>query len=208
MSITTNHPVTNNFRQRDIILAALTVVLVFVLIPITNQLLKKENDATLNLMAPQFDLFDTQGNTVSLSDYRGQFVYLMFGFLRCSDICHTQVQYLESISSRLDRPDTHFLYLAMDSVSDKPSALSAYFDQRDPKFTSLRADSIRQMQFIADSFNVKYRLKGNPGSDSYVIEHPARIFFIGPKGLIKAVYTGRAFDVDKVVDDFLHLSTT
>ena len=119
-----------------------------------------------------------------------------------------QVYQLESISKALKRPDVHFLYLAIDSQQDKPSALRAYFDQRGTNFVSLNADNLAKMRVIAKSYEASFQVNGNLNSGLYTIEHPARIFVIDPEGKIQFVYFGNSIDEDKILKDFYRMDST
>lgn len=174
-------------------LIIVSIASVFLLYPLASLLLQSDYyGIPTSRPAPQFNLYDARGHTVSASNYRGKYVYLMFGYLRCSDVCHTQVLKLDSISNALARSDIEFVYLAMDTKSDKPSALEDYFDRRGDNFTSLHANSQADIQALARAFDADFRINGDTDSDSYSIDHPARIFLIDPEGNLRLIYKGKS----------------
>lgn len=197
----------NEYSARDILLVVATIFLIFSLYPLASLILhNKYYGLATNRPAPIFELFDANGKNVSNVDFSGQYVYLMFGYLRCPEVCHTQVLHLDSISRILNRDDVQFVYLSMDTQADRPSALRDYFDQRGDNFISLHASSQNGMQSIANSFNAGFRVNGDTNSDRFTIEHPARLFLIDPGGNLKLVYIGTSIDQYKVVDDFYRIS--
>lgn len=196
------------YSVRDLVLVVVTIASVFSLYPLASLLLQSEYYGVLTSRpAPEFKLYDARGHSVSASDYRGKYVYLMFGYLRCSDVCHSQVFKLDAIAGTLARSDIEFLYLAMDSEADKPSALQSYFDRRGDNFTSLHATSQVEMHSVAKAFGAGFRISGNIASDSYSIDHPTRIFLIDPKGDLRLTYKGTVLDANKVADDFRLLTS-
>ncbi len=177
------------------------IALMFALYPLANHLLRDDGHGfAAERMAPGFELFDAGGERVSLAQFRGRHVYLMFGFLRCDRVCHTQAAVLAELGGLIDADKVHFLYLAMDSRHDQPSMLRKYFDQRGHNFTSLHATELRRMQSLAAAYNAPYRIDGNPTSASYSIDHPARIFLIGPEGQLQRVYGGTVGAADLAAD--------
>lgn len=190
-----------------LLLLLVAIAVLFGVYPFAGLLLQTDgNGFATNRSVPDFELVDVRGNTRSLSDFRGRYVFLMFGFMRCADICHTQVTRLAALAEMLAGRDVEFLYLAMDSRHDEPSLLHAYFDQRGDNFTSLHANSLPQMQSIASAFNAGYRISGNPGSDSYDIEHPGKIFLIGPDGQLRLVYSGAKTTTGQIAANFNRLN--
>ncbi len=160
---------------------------------------------TVERKAPDFELFDSTGQQVSLRDLRGSYVYLMFGFLRCDDVCHLQAALLAELAGLIGS-EPRFLYLAMDSRHDQPSLLRSYFDSRGDNFISLHATDMRRMQSLASDFNAPFRVAGNPAGDSYSIDHPARIFLIDPDGRLHSVYHGQNLAAADLASDYRRLT--
>ncbi len=64
--------------------------------------------------APDFLLFDTKGEPVVLSDFRGKVVYIDFWASWCNP-CLQQMKYLKEIKQDLKGQDVVFLYISIDS---------------------------------------------------------------------------------------------
>ena len=195
------------FNARQFLLVLASIALVFGIYPLSALLLQQNGHGfQVNRTAPAFRLSTATGELRRLSDYRGRHVYLMFGYMRCADVCHAQVNHLAALGDLLADRNIEFLYLAMDSRHDRPSMLQAYFDRRGDNFTSLHADSIAQMQSIAAAFNAGYRISGNPGGADYEIEHPAKIFLIDPSGKMRYVYSTTTATANQIAADFRQLT--
>ena len=202
-------PNTVIYPYHHILLIVVAVAVVFSIYPLAGfMMLRDTYGVATELQAPQFELLDADGKTKSIEDYRGRYVYLMFGFMRCEKVCHTQVTQLVALANLLDDTELQFLYLAMDSKHDDPSLLREYFDKRGDNFTSLHASNLAQMQSVASGFNAGYRFDGNPSNANYNIEHPARIFLIDPSGQLQFVYYGAVLDTVKIAEEFYRLNST
>ena len=190
----------------EMLLLALSLAAVFATVPLASLLLQPPgNGLVSDRPAPEFVLRDAAGKPVSLQDFRGRSVFLMFGYLRCNDVCHAQVANLVALANRLQHSDSVYLYLAMDSRRDDPAALYEYFDRRGQAFISLHAENTAQMQSIANAYLAGYRIAGNPASEDFEIVHPARIFLIDPAGRIRQTYTGINPDIELIAADYARL---
>ena len=192
---------------RDAILVGCALLLTFLIYPIAGFVLKSEYyGIPTNRPAPAFELTDFRGNTVSNSDYRGKYTFLMFGYLRCADTCHSQVLIFDTIATLLAGESVHFLYLSMDRKHDSATALQAYFDSRGENFDSLRAGSQTYLQSLANRFEAGFRIQGDPDSPNFGIDHPARISLIDPRGNLRIVYRGVGLDPGKIAQDYFRLN--
>ncbi len=195
------------FRGLDLLILALALATLFGSVPFASVLQQVPGGAWASERpAPDFELFDSSGTARSIEDFRGRTVFLMFGYLRCADICHSQVANLVTLANQLQQSDAMFLYLAMDRRDD-PAALRQYFDQRGQDFISLHAQDTATMQSVANAYLAGYRLAGNPEGEEYDIEHPARIYLIDPAGQIRRVYNGNNPNLQLIVADFYQLNS-
>ena len=186
------------------IVATVLVVLCFVSIPLLPALTLSHDSYGLptNKAAPDFQLTDTTGRSVSLADYRGKYVFLMFGFLGCTDICHTQALLFQEINLLADNPDNiHFLFVTMDPEQDTAERLAAYFDGRGENFTALRDEQVAHIQTLAASYRAYFAHDGERLSGDKDIRHPGLYFLIDPEGQIRRTYSASHRAAISVVDD-------
>lgn len=157
--------------------------------------------------APDFTLKNTHQQHVSLQDYRGKFVYLMFGYIGCDELCHSQVLTLFGLDQRLASEPVEFLYLGMDPEKDTAQTLRHYFDNRSQRFTGLIADSMPEAQRIAADYHAYFHLEPGNGDGLRRINHPGFIYLIDPEGLLQLAYSGSFLDIERMISDFNHIST-
>jgi len=145
--------------------------------------------------APDFSLYNHHQQTVSLKDFRGRYVFLMFGFINCEDICHSQALLFQEIHALVDYKDKPvFLYLAMDPERDTADKLFQYFDSRGDGFYSLSARTESQMKKIAADYRAFYTFVAKDNPDQYDINHNGFYFLIDDLGAIRYVYTAKHRD--------------
>ena len=70
------------YSRRDLLFVVFVISLIFSLYPIASTIQFDRLGSSKNRRAPQFELYDAQGKVVSISDYLGSYVYLMFVILR------------------------------------------------------------------------------------------------------------------------------
>ncbi len=195
-----------HFSKIHLCLILVSISAVFMVLPLANVFMQQETHGfQVDRPAPLFSLFDAKGHRVSLHDFHGQYIYLMFGFLRCEAVCHSQVAELAALSAALADENVQFLYLAMDSLRDDPVQLQGYFDQLGSSFKSLHAKDIPHMQSIASAFNAEYRINGNPTGDNFDIEHPAQLFLIDDNSQLRLIYRNGSSDISALVKDYFWL---
>ena len=80
--------------------------------------------------APAFELVDTKGNAVALSDYADKVVILHFVYANCTDICPLHTAKLAEIQAMINRTPmkdmVQFVGITTDPESDTPDVLEAY----------------------------------------------------------------------------------
>ncbi len=159
-----------------------------------------------NRPAPNFFLDNPEGETISLADFRGKFVFLMFGYLNCQKICHSQALVFQEISQLADmKNELYFLYVAMDPERDTPNRLKHYFDQREENFISLRKNDFLVAQRLAMEYQAFFYVDGNMKTSYYGINHPGLYYLIGPDGNLRFTYTANQKATKMIVGDLLSL---
>lgn len=196
------------FRQPESlkagIVATLLVILCFASIPLLPALTLGHDSYGLpaNKPAPDFKLTNSRGRSVSLIDYRGKYVFLMFGFLGCTDICHSQALLFQEINLLADNPDNvEFLFVTMDPERDTAERLASYFDGRGDNFTALRHERLEVIQKVAASYRAYFAHDGQRKSGGKDIRHPGLYFLIDPEGQIRRTYGASHRAAVLVVDD-------
>ena len=165
-----------------------------------------------NRKAPEFTLSDLAGEKRSLTDFRGNPVFLMFGYLNCDGLCHNQVLLFQEINALISASSSApsskspvFLYVAMDPERDDVKKVAKYFDAHADNFISLNADSFKQAQAVAMDYGAYFSKKGQLSSGGYEIEHPGHIFLIDPLGNLRFTYSAQHKQAERMVSDLRYL---
>lgn len=155
----------------------------------------------IGVPAPAFHLKNLENESVLLKDFHGKYVYLMFGYLNCTDTCHSQALILDNLSNQIPDTDVHYVYISMDPDRDDSEKLKYYFKEKNTTISILSGENIQQIQKIANQFNVPFSIK--PTETSYEISHPGYLFMINTEGQLSLVYTTKMLDTDRLYKDLL-----
>jgi len=137
---------------------------------------------------PDFSLVDFDSRPRTLADYRGKIVVLMFGFVRCPDVCPTELFKIAQAMKKLGPASGHVqvLFITLDPERDTPAVLRSYVAAFDPRFAGL-SGTAAQTDAAAASFFVQYAKV--PEGDDYVISHSTGIYLIDTGGQLRLVGT-------------------
>ncbi|MET0068976.1 MAG: SCO family protein [Candidatus Thiodiazotropha sp.] len=184
-------------------------VLLFVLIPFVESPFQEFDFYGRNITgkAPTFSLTDTQGEIRTLGDFRGRFVYLMFGYLGCVDVCHSQALSFYMLNRSIETDSVQFLYLGMDPENDTASKIDSYFDSRGTNFTGLLAQNIAHAQAIAGDYNAYFSIEPSNDYANRRINHPGYIYLIDPDGNLRLLYSGTNLQIGRMIDDLNQIAT-
>lgn len=159
--------------------------------------------------APEFELLDQNNSSISLNTYLGDYVFLMFGYLNCDSVCHSQATLFQEIELLADMGNTvHFVYISMDPGRDSPEQLAAYFDARGGNFTSLRANNLKTVQRVAKEYRAFFAPDKNIKKGDYMINHPGLFYLIGPDGNLRFTYTANQITTHRIVEELTVLRQT
>ncbi|GGC63787.1 SCO family protein [Undibacterium terreum] len=119
-----------------------------------------------------FKLHGSDGREHALSDFKGKYVMLFFGFTQCPDVCPTALARAVEIRKLLgaDGGKVQVLFVTIDPERDTPELLAQYMQAFDPSFLGLNGTAEQTAKVAAD-FKVFY--KKVPSGSSYTMDHTA-----------------------------------
>nr|CDS28941.1 SCO cytochrome oxidase deficient protein 1 [Hymenolepis microstoma] len=149
-----------------------------------------------------FRLIDQNGMEITLADFRGKWVILYFGFIRCPDICPEQIDRLVEIQERLAiyGKDKDFVpvFITIDPERDTPAAMKKYINT----FYSDRlvglTGSTEQIHETAKKYRIYYSKGPRDADGDYVVDHTVVLYLLDPKGDFVDFY-GQSKPVPEIV---------
>jgi protein SCO1/2 len=141
-------------------------------------------DITGSSIGPDYKLSYGNGKPASLSDFKGKYVLLFFGFTQCPDVCPTALARAVEIK-RLLGPDgdkIQVVFVTVDPERDTGPLLAEYMRAFNPGFVAVRG-TLEQTAKAAADFKIFYRKV--PTGSSYSMDHTALTYVFDATGKIR-----------------------
>lgn len=139
--------------------------------------------------AANFTLTTSAQKAVSLSDFRGQFVLLFFGYRFCPDVCPLTLQEvkkaLQALGPQAER--VQVLMVSVDPERDPPDLIDAHVKQFNPNFIGL-SGTAEEVAVAAKAFSIYYAKEAGSVNTGYLVSHSASVTLINPTGNIVEVF--------------------
>lgn len=138
------------------------------------------------------------GDPLSLSDLRGSYVLIYFGYTHCPDVCPLTLLDFRRIKRDLGdvAEGVEFVLISVDGERDTPEFLDRYIARYDSSFIGLSGDD-RELERIAPDYNLFYERRENVASQAgYLVDHTSSKFLVDPDGHLIRIYS---FTVDAEV---------
>ncbi len=131
--------------------------------------------------AADFALIDQSGKTTTLSDFRGKYTLIFFGFTNCPDECPLTMGYLKQMYDKLGNQadKVQVVLITTDPANDTPEELGNYLSHFDPSFIGLTS-SKEVLQTVWSSYGVTVMDNGET--------HSSFLYLIDPEGNLIATY--------------------
>lgn len=132
---------------------------------------------------PDLSLTDQDGQPLSLSQLKGKWTVLFFGYTFCPDICPTTLAQLRQIKSELPSEAVDKLRIVLVSVDpdrDTPQQLKQYLGYFDKQFVGLRAP-VDTLQKLANAVSIPY-IPADTSKPGYTVDHSGNLALLGPDG--------------------------
>jgi len=136
--------------------------------------------------APDFALTDENGQPFKLSDLRGKWILLAYGYTHCPDVCPLTLSHLRDVKKTVDPngDKVQVVFTTIDPERDTTDIMQKYvshFDQQfAQKFKGL-SGTPQEIAQAAKAYNVKYEKKDVKPDGSYTMGHTAEVYLIDPQ---------------------------
>ncbi len=132
-----------------------------------------------------YPMVDHQGKAVRLSDYRGKWLVVYFGYTSCPDACPTGLAEIAKALNDMgpDRSVVQPIFVSLDPKNDTPERMAKYLPYFDSAFVGLRTEEPTLGQ-VAKQFGVTYVTAESPKFGT-LIDHSLYAYLVDPKGVMR-----------------------
>jgi protein SCO1/2 len=136
-----------------------------------------------------FQLKGPEDRLVRLSDYRGKYVLVFFGYTSCPDVCPTTLKDLAGILKELGNQadKVQVLFISVDPEKDTPKRLSGFIKQFDSRILGL-SGSLQDIQLTAKEYGIFFEKKPFGTEGGYSVDHTATLMLLDPNGGLRVAY--------------------
>ncbi|MCB0188529.1 MAG: SCO family protein [Caldilineaceae bacterium] len=145
---------------------------------------------------------------VRLSDFRGQYVFLYFGYTFCPDACPLTLSKLMNVRKQLgeNADRIQVVMVSVDPERDSPELLNTYVHYFDERFVGITG-SKAEIDALGDPFGVYYEKGEGSAATGYLMIHSTRFYLIDPAGNARVAYPHETTD-DQILADLDYLFRT
>jgi len=152
-------------------------------------------------VAPPIELTRANGEPFRLSDQRGKFVLLFFGYTSCPDVCPTTMAELKLVVDGLGEAanSVQVVFISVDPDRDTPEKIQKYVEHFNPNFIGLTG-SLDELQKIWDGYGVFRSVNEADSAMGYTVDHTARVTLVDADGNLRLSYSFQTPVEDIVYD--------
>ena len=131
-------------------------------------------------------LTDHNGQSRSLSDFKGKVVVLFFGYTQCPDVCPTTMTELVEVKRLLgaEGDKLQAVFVTVDPARDTPELLKAYMTNFDPTFVAF-VPTADELPDVAKRFKIYYKKQEGKTPTSYTMDHSAGSYVYDLQGNLR-----------------------
>jgi protein SCO1/2 len=155
---------------------------------------------------PDLELMSTEGRPFRLSETKGDFTLVYFGYTFCPDVCPLTMVDVKQALSELeeDRERVQVLFVSVDPERDTPEVLDRYLAAFDPAYIGLTDEpaKIEEVKAAFGVFSAKEEVAGSAAG--YLVSHSSYLFLLNPQGELHLLYAF-GFEPEDLRSDLAHL---
>jgi protein SCO1/2 len=136
--------------------------------------------------AKGFTLTDHNGQSRSLSDFKGKVVVLFFGYTQCPDVCPTSMVELAEVKRLMgaDGDKLQGVFVTVDPARDTTDLLKAYMANFDSTFVAF-IPTPEQLAVVAKDYKIYYKKVDGKTPTSYTMDHSAGSYVYDTQGNLR-----------------------
>lgn len=160
----------------------------------------------------EFVLIDQNSDTFDLSNLKGKWSFLFFGFTHCPDICPSTLASLSKLREQITKgingtKNVQFVFISVDPKRDTAITLKQYTNYFDPSIIGVTGTEL-ELHNLTQQLDAKFEVESAQDKNSYQVYHTSAVFLINPQGQYKALLTppfhistiSRRFTILKKID--------
>ncbi len=131
---------------------------------------------------PDFTLQSATG-PVSLSEFKGKYVPLFFGYTNCGDLCPTTMANLNyAVQGLGDKAsEAQPIFISVDYLRDTPDTVTKYAHLFNPSFIGLTGTK-DEIDKVTGEYGIFYELGPKDASGNYQVQHTSSVLVLDPSG--------------------------
>lgn len=155
--------------------------------------------------AHDFTLMSSNGQRVSLSDFRGKLVVLYFGYTFCPDVCPATLVEVAGAMDILgkDAKEVQTIMVSVDPERDTSEQLAEYVAHFDPNFLGVTGTP-EEIAEIATLYGIYYEKHEGTAASGYLIDHTATVMVVDEDGYLKLLLPFGT-TAQEIADDLAYL---
>ena len=163
---------------------------------------KYGKDLSDKIMGRTFKLKNTDGETVTLSSFRGLMPVVFFGFTQCPAVCPTTLARAAQAKKLMGRDGEKLqvIFITLDPERDTPELLKAYMGNFDPSFLAL-VPTLETLPALAKDFKIYYKKVDGKTPTSYTMDHSAGSYTFDTQGRVR-LFNRYGMGSQALADDF------
>lgn len=156
--------------------------------------------------APDFTLTDETGRPFALSELRGQWVLLTYGYTTCPDVCPATLAILRQTRALLDAAEAEqvrVVFVSIDPERDSPAVMQAYVRHFGDDVKGLTGTPA-EVAVAAQAYGVQYEKRDIETAVGYLVNHSAYVYLIDPDFRWRVTFPF-GVPAQALADDVIHL---
>jgi protein SCO1/2 len=136
--------------------------------------------------AKDFDLIDSNGESLRLKDLKGKYVLVGFAYTSCPDVCSLLFNLFWKIQNEIGDAvpeNVELVFITIDPEVDTPERLAKHTVRYEGKWHFL-TDEMDEMEEVWKDFGIYVSKTGKS------VDHNMNTYLLDPNGLFRLVYGG------------------
>ena len=140
-----------------------------------------------------FSLTDTNGETFTQKNLKGQPSLIYFGFSYCPDVCPTALQKMGALQAQLgdDGDKLQYIFISVDTERDTPESLAPYVTSRGfpQPLIGLSGTQAEMDQAIAAHRVYAQKVKDESSAAEFTYDHSDLVIMMNSAGKFEDIFT-------------------